>query len=323
VRLPALDIAARNTRVHDLADSAGLPLCRDVGVAQCLRIELLGTHPVTRVVLQKGIDHARLRVLLHEVLLMGLQRFLHGVAERQPVVAAVVNRHGFCPELIDIGARFLLVVQNVGLSQFRIHRDGDKAAVARAVTGQKILPIGRASKDALAQTVGRMGLVGDFIGFLLFTEKTFDLLDTLGIGGGDHLRHFDDPVALQLSVHIVVVQPPQVVREPFILDRQQPKKAGLSCALSAHQTEHGLKLTSRLEHAFDGSQQENFHSFASVLVLRSTEEMMQDMGNPFSPIPFQTVQIIPDGVVAILVGNDADGGFDLLLAENAVLLHSP
>lgn len=50
---------------------------------------------------------------------------------------------------------------------------------------------------------------------------------------------------------------------------------------------------------------------------------MQDMGNPFSPIPFQTVQIIPDGVVAILVGNDADGGFDLLLAGNTVFLHSP
>ena len=50
---------------------------------------------------------------------------------------------------------------------------------------------------------------------------------------------------------------------------------------------------------------------------------MQDMGNSFRAIPFQTVQIIPDGVVAILVGNDADGGFDLLLAENAVLLHSP
>ena len=149
------------------------------------------------------------------------------VAERQPVVAAVVNRHGFCPELIDIGARFLLVVQNVGLSQFRIHRDGDKAAVARAVTGQKILPIGRASKDALAQTVGRMGLVGDFIGFLLFAEKALDLLDALGIGGGDHLRHFNDPVALQFAVHVVIVQPPQVIREPFVLDRQQSEKAGL------------------------------------------------------------------------------------------------
>ena len=38
VCLPALDIAARNAGVHDLADSAGLPLCRDIGVAQCFRI---------------------------------------------------------------------------------------------------------------------------------------------------------------------------------------------------------------------------------------------------------------------------------------------
>ena len=38
---------------------------------------------------------------------------------------------------------------------------------------------------------------------------------------------------------------------------------------------------SRLEHALNGSQQENFHSFASVLVLRSTEKMVQDVGYPF------------------------------------------
>ena len=82
-----------------------------------------------------------------------------------------------------MGTGIFLVVQNMSFGQFRIHRDGDEAAVACAVTGQKILPIGRASKDALAQTVGRMGLVGDFIGFLLLAEKTLDLLDALGIGG--------------------------------------------------------------------------------------------------------------------------------------------
>ena len=157
--LPALDIAARNAGVHDLADGAGLPLCRDVGVAQCLRIELLGTHPVTRVVLQKGVDHANLRILLHKVLLIGLQRFLHGRAECQLIVAAVVDGHGFCPKLVDISTGFRFIVQNVNFGQFRIHRDGDKAAVSRAVTGQKILPVGRASKDALAQTVSRMCLV--------------------------------------------------------------------------------------------------------------------------------------------------------------------
>ena len=83
------------------------------------------------------------------------------------------------------------------------------------------------SKNTLTQTVGRMGLVGNFIGFLLLAEKTLDLLDALSIGGGDHLRHFDDPVILQLAVHVVIVQPPQVIREPLILDRQQPEEGGL------------------------------------------------------------------------------------------------
>ena len=158
---------------------------------------------------------------------MGLQGFLHGGAERQLVVASVVDGHSFCPELVDIGTGFLLVVQNVNFGQFRIHRNRDEAAVACTVTGQKILPIGRVSKDALAQTVGRMGLVGNFIGFLLLTEETLDFLDALGIGSGDHLRHFDDPVTLQLAIYVVIVQPPQVIREPLVLDRQQPEESGL------------------------------------------------------------------------------------------------
>ena len=166
-----------------------------------------------------------------------------------------------------------------------------------------------------------MGLVGDFIGFLLFTEKTFDLLDTLGIGGGDHLRHFDDPVTLQLAVHVIIVQPPQVIREPFILDCQQPEESRLPSTLPAHQTEHGFKFTSRLEHPLDGSQQEDFHGFASVLVLRSTEKMVQDVGYPFRAVPLQAVQVIPDGMIAVLVGNDADGRFNFLLAGNTVFLH--
>ena len=118
---------------------------------------------------------------------MGLQRFLHGGAECQLVVAIVVDGHSFCPELVDISTGFSFIVQNVHLSQLRIHRDGDKTAVACAVTGQKILPVGRTSKNTLTQTVGRMGLVGDFIGFFLFAEKALDLLDALGVGSGDHL----------------------------------------------------------------------------------------------------------------------------------------
>ena len=130
-------------------------------------------------------------------------------------------------------------------------------------------------------------------------------------------------MTLQLAVHVVIIQPPQVIREPLILNGQQSKKGGLPRTLPAHQTEHGFKFTSRLEHPLDGSQQEDFHSFASVLVLRSTEEVVQDVGYPLCSIPFQAVQVVPDGVVTVLIGNNADGGFDFLFAGNAVLLHSP
>ena len=130
-------------------------------------------------------------------------------------------------------------------------------------------------------------------------------------------------MTLQLAVHVVIVQPPQVIREPLVLDCQQPKKAGLSHTLPAHQTEHGFKFASRLEHPLDGSQQENFHSFASVLVLRSTEKMVQDVGYPLCAIPLQAVQVVPDGMIAVLVGNDADGGFNFLFTGDAVFLHSP
>ena len=128
---------------------------------------------------------------------------------------------------------------------------------------------------------------------------------------------------LQLAIYVVIVQPTQIIREPFVLDRQQPEKAGLSSALPTHQTEHSFKLASRLEYSLDGSQQEDLHGFASVLVLRSTEKMVQDVGYPFRAVPLQAVQVVPDGMITVLVGNDSDGRFDFLLAGDAVLLHSP
>ena len=127
---------------------------------------------------------------------------------------------------------------------------------------------------------------------------------------------------LQLAVHVVIIQSPQVIREPLVLDCQQPEEGGLPRTLASHQTEHRFRFASRLEHALDGSQQKDLHGLASVLVLRSTEEVVQDMGNPFRTVPFQAVQVIPDRMITILVGNNADGGFDLLFAGNAVFLHS-
>ena len=51
--------------------------------------------------------------------------------------------------------------------------------------------------------------------------------------------------------------------------------------------------------------------------------MVQNVGYPPHPIPLQAVQVVPDGMIAVLVGNNADSRFDLLFAGNAVFLHSP
>ena len=49
--------------------------------------------------------------------------------------------------------------------------------------------------------------------------------------------------------------------------------------------------------------------------------MVQDVGNLLVSIPLQAVQVVSDGVVTVLVGNNADGRFDLLFAGNTVFLH--
>ena len=45
--------------------------------------------------------------------------------------------------------------------------------------------------------------------------------------------------------------------------------------------------------------------------------MVQDVGYPFRAVPFQTVQVIPDGVVPVLVGNNVDSRFNFLFAGDA------
>ena len=49
--------------------------------------------------------------------------------------------------------------------------------------------------------------------------------------------------------------------------------------------------------------------------------MVQDVGYPFCAVPLQAVQVIPDGVIAVLIGNDSDSRFDFLFTGDAVLLH--
>ena len=62
------------------------------------------------------------------------------------------------------------------------------------------------------------------IGFLRPADKGLNILNALGIGGGNHLRHFDNPMPLHLAVNIVIINPFQVIGKPFVFDCQQSEE---------------------------------------------------------------------------------------------------
>ena len=203
-----------------------------------------------------------------------------------------------------------------------IHRDGDKAAVSRAVTGQEVLSIGRSCKDTLPQTICRVCFIRDFVGFFLLAEKALDFFNAFGIGSRNHFRHFHNPVALQLAEHVIIIQSPQIIREPFIFDSKQPEKRGFSCTLPTDQAKHHFKFAAGMKHPFDRSKQKNFQRFCGKLIFCGTEKAMQGAAYPCCAIPLQFIQVVPDGVVMILIGNNANCRRHSFFAVQTILFHS-
>ena len=69
---------ASHTLVHNLVDLADFPLLRLVkSMVQRLLVKLLGTDGIARVAVQKRLNHARFRVLRHEVFLMFFEMAHH------------------------------------------------------------------------------------------------------------------------------------------------------------------------------------------------------------------------------------------------------
>ena len=170
----------------------------------------------------------------------------------------MVNAHSFCPYLQQIRSGSVLVLQNVNLCILRVNHDRQKAPISGPVKGQEVQCVGRTAEHTLPQPVFGLGLVGRPVGFLLAADKRADFLNAFGAAGGQHLRHLDDPVALQLQKHPVIVQLFQVIGEPLVPDRQQTEEAGLASPLSAHQTEHFLVFGAGGKHPPDRAQQEVF-----------------------------------------------------------------
>ena len=234
------------------------PLRLIIGVAQRLPEKLFGADHAAGVVFQKALYLPGLRVLRHEILLHLHKLPLDGLAEFHGIVTAAVNRHGLCPDLQQVGSGSVLVLQNVNLRILRVNHDGKETPVPGPVKGQEVQRVGRTAEHALPQPVFGLGLIGCAVGFLLAADKRADFLNAFGAAGSQHLRHLDDPVALQLQKHPVIVQFFQVIGEPLVPDRQQAEEAGLASPLSAHQTEHFLVFGAGRKHPPDSAQQEVF-----------------------------------------------------------------
>ena len=94
---------------------------------------------------------------------------------------------------------------------------------------------------------------------------------------------------LQLPVYVIIVQLPQVIGKPLITDSKEPKEGGLPGSLTAHQTEHDLKLCPRLEYPCHCPQHEQQEDFVIVIIYLRTEEMAQGIAHPLRPVPLQAV----------------------------------
>lgn len=254
--------------VHDVVDLADVPLFRFLGPApQRLPEQLTGAHDALFAPVQVVGNEPGLGVLGHEVPLVPAQVVLHLPAEAEPEVAGAIDRHGLRPHLGQIGPGGRLVFQDVDVRPLGMHQHRHEPAVAGAVQRQKVQCVGGAAEHALAQPISGMGLIGDLVGLLLPAEKGFDLLDAFGVGRGDHFGHLDDPVSLHFAIHVLIVQPFQVVGEPVVPARQQAEEGGLARPLAAHQAEHELELTAGLEHPADGPQQKQPQGGFGVVVL--------------------------------------------------------
>jgi len=90
--------------------------------------------------------------------------------------------------------------------------------------------------------------------------------------------------------------------------------------LSSDQTEHGFKLASRLEYPADCAQHEQPQTFIGELAFLNSKKMGQGAADALCAVPFQTIQIVTDGVILVAVSDNGDCFLDFLFAGQRVLI---
>ena len=90
--------------------------------------------------------------------------------------------------------------------------------------------------------------------------------------------------------------------------------------MTAHQTEHLIILTARMEYPADRSQQKVLEHFLHIIAFLCTEKMMQAGAYSRLSIPCQTVQYIPNRMVAVFVCHNGERSQQFLLTGQAIIL---
>ena len=175
----------------------------------------------------------------------------------------------------------------------------NESSISGTVKRQESLNIGCSSKYTLSRTIKSIYCIRIPISLFLPAQKALGFLNTLRACRCDHFRHFNHPMTTKLAINFFRIQLANVISEPVVLYRHEPKKCRFSYTLTTNQAKHIFKLNSRAERTGNSSQQKHFHTFIRQLIHRCAQEMMQHIADTLLSIPLQTIQIIPDRMIFV------------------------
>ena len=174
--------------------------------------------------LHEGQDLTGIHIFGNKQLLTFPDLVFKILRQLEPDITLVPDLHDLGPHLVEVGAGGLLIIQDMNFSLTVLADDWKESPVAGPVIRQEEHLIRGPGKDTLPRTILRQLVVFGPVRFLLAREEALDGLVGLGVDGGHHLRHLNDPVTLKLFVNVIRFQVLQIVAEPFVIGAEEPEE---------------------------------------------------------------------------------------------------
>ena len=190
-------------------------------------------------------------------------------------------------------------------------RDAPEASVAGRIV-QELLAVRRADEDAPARAVDDGAAVLRDVAIELRRKERLDLLGILLCRDPIDLSELDDPAVSDLHVCLLRRDVEGSVGKP--LHTHYVEERALAPALVAAEHQRDLDLATRVERAFDSSD-ERLGDHRGVELARRTKDLRRDTIESRDSIPYQGVQVVTDGVELALVADASEHAPDHVGAE--------